>query len=464
MAEAVLGRDPAYGNRRLEGGWNMSETTVESDIGTKPCSDRPTLPRVASVDAFRGLTILLMVFVNDLGPAAPSWMHHIQPTSADGMTLADLVFPWFLFIVGVSIPLAFERATSLGIARRKQLGHILGRTASLLFMGVIVMTHEIDRSKNALFWGTVAFASLILAWCDVPSKGRRFWVGLKILGVVGLMAFLATYRAETFSVEFPFLGLVEYWSWLRIGWWGILGLIGWAYLTTALLTLWLGQRREWLMGALGILMALHLAMNHDGLFSRVDQKPWLGVLRPALEGWKRVVEGIETYVNLADSTGSLAAITMAGCLLGSILRRDSDISSHRERLGWTAMFALGLAIAGLTTDTFEGINKVAATPAWCFFSASLACVVWMVLYMLMDWGGFQRWSILIRPAGANPLVAYFLHPITVGLVTLVGMKGTVLAYRDSPDWKVVVGGSCAMACFVCATTGVLGRSGLRVKL
>src|SRR5271170_2060484 len=67
--------------------------------------------RIASVDALRGLTILLMIFVNDLGPGAPSWMHHIQPPNADGMTLADVVFPAFLFIVGISIPLALERGS-----------------------------------------------------------------------------------------------------------------------------------------------------------------------------------------------------------------------------------------------------------------------------------------------------------------------------------------------------------------
>jgi hypothetical protein len=55
-------------------------------------SETTRVPRVASVDTMRGLTILLMVFVNDLGPAAPAWMHHIQPPDADGMTLADVVF------------------------------------------------------------------------------------------------------------------------------------------------------------------------------------------------------------------------------------------------------------------------------------------------------------------------------------------------------------------------------------
>ena len=52
--------------------------------------EHTTVVRVESVDALRGLTILLIVFVNDLSPAAPAWMHHIQPPEADGMTLADI--------------------------------------------------------------------------------------------------------------------------------------------------------------------------------------------------------------------------------------------------------------------------------------------------------------------------------------------------------------------------------------
>ena len=437
-------------------------TAIEPEESLK--TEPTPAPRVASVDALRGLTILLMVFVNDLGHAAPSWMHHIEPSNADGMTLADLVFPWFLFIVGVSIPLAFERAGSLGIPWWKQVGHVLLRTAGLLFMGVIVMNHEEDKSPRALLWGTLAFACLILAWAGVPAKGRNVWIGLKVLGVVGLIALLAVFRGERGPAELPIWGRVEDWAWLRIGWWGILGLIGWAYVTVALLTLGLGRRREWLMGAMGLLMALHLAMNHGGLFTRVDKKSWLGAARPAVQVLQRGVEGIERFVGLGDATGSLAAIAMAGCLLGTILRRDSDVATPRARIAWTATFALGLFVAGLVTDTFEGINKNAATPSWCFFTASLACVLGMILYLLIDVAGFKAWSILIRPAGANPLVAYFLHPITVGAVILLGLGGKVLAYQDSPDWRVVVGGSFGMACFVCAATGLLGRLGMRVKL
>ena len=423
--------------------------------------------RVASVDALRGLTILLMVFVNDLGPAAPSWMHHIRPPDADGMTLADVVFPWFLFIVGVSIPLAFERAGALGVPGGKQLVHILLRTASLLIMGVIVLNNEEDRSTHAQAWGTLAFTCLLLAWCAIPREpGRRrnVWIALKALGVVGLVVLLAIFRGERGPAEFPILGRVENWAWLRSGWWGILGLIGWAYLTAALLTLALGRRREWLMGAMALLMALHLAMNHDGLFSRVEKKAWLGPARPAVEALKVGIDGVNRYVGLGDATGSLAAIVMAGCLLGSVLRRDSDVATHRARLGWAACFALGLFAAGLVTDTFEGINKIGATPTWCFYSAALACLTWMVLYLLMDVAGYSGFSILIRPAGANPLVAYFLHPITVGTVALSGLGGTLLGYRSSPNPMVVVAGSLAMACFVCAMTGLLGKAGLRVKL
>jgi heparan-alpha-glucosaminide N-acetyltransferase len=423
--------------------------------------------RIISVDVLRGLTILLMIFVNDLGPHAPSWMHHIKPSSADGMTLADVVFPAFLFIVGVSIPLAFERARAAGNTSWTLFGHILIRTAGLLLMGVIVFNSEDSQTRGQPLWGVLAFIAIILAWCDVPrahTARRTALIGIKTIGIVGLVLLLLLYRREPGTAEVPYFGRREGWVWMETGWWGILGLIGWAYLIAATLTLLLGRRREWLMGAVAILMLLHLAMQRGGLFTRLDDKPWLGAAVQPLKALAQGVSSIDKYVSLSDALGSLAAVTMAGCLLGSILRRDSDVVTHRDRLSWAATFMIGLVLAALVTDTFEGINKNAATPSWCFWSAALTCVTWMLLYVVIDMAGYRGWSVLVRPAGANPLVAYFLHPIIVESLSMVGLGDIVLKYSSSSQVWVVIAGSLAMAMFVCSATGLLGRLGVRVRL
>jgi predicted acyltransferase len=218
------------------------------------------------------------------------------------------------------------------------------------------------------------------------------------------------------------------------------------------------------MGALAILMTLHLAMGHGGLFTRLDDKPWLGAAVQPLKVLAQGIESIDRFVGIGDALGSLAAVTMAGCLLGTILRRDGGVVTHRDRLSWAMTFTLGLMLAGFVTDTFEGINKIAATPTWCFWSAALTCLTWMLLYRIIDMAGYRGWSILVRPAGANPLVAYFLHPIIVDSLSLVGLGEIVMQYKSSPQVSVIVAGSIGMAVFVCAVTGLLGRLGVRVRL
>ena len=77
--------------------------------------------RILSIDIFRGLTILTMVFVNDLASVAniPQWMKHM-PADADAMTFVDVVFPAFLFIVGMSIPFAVKNRISKGQSHEYQ--------------------------------------------------------------------------------------------------------------------------------------------------------------------------------------------------------------------------------------------------------------------------------------------------------------------------------------------------------
>src|SRR4051794_30264203 len=98
------------------------------------------LPRIASIDIFRGLVILSMVFVNDVAGLkdAPWWLRHM-PTEADGMPFADLVFPAFLFIVGLSIPFAIDNRLQRGEPPWLVAGHVLLRTLSLLLVGVFMV-------------------------------------------------------------------------------------------------------------------------------------------------------------------------------------------------------------------------------------------------------------------------------------------------------------------------------------
>ena len=209
---------------------------------------------------------------------------------------------------------------------------------------------------------------------------------------------------------------------------------------------------------------MHLAMRGNGLFGRLDDKPWLGRSAPAFKMIAHAVGELNQYVSLGDAAGSLAAITMAGCLLGTILRRDSDITTHAERLRWALHVRLRPPSGRLLTDTFEGINKIGATPTWCLWSAAVTCIAWMGLYRLIDVAGYRGWTRFVRPAGANPLVAYFLHPIIVGMIVVAGLASRLLWYQISSNPYVVVAGSLGMAVLVCTVTGLLGRLGLLTRL
>jgi predicted acyltransferase len=81
--------------------------SVSPSVVAAPASTAASTSRVASIDVFRGLTIMVMVFVNDLAGVhgLPWWTYHAH-RDQDAMTYVDMVFPFFLFIVGMSMPIA----------------------------------------------------------------------------------------------------------------------------------------------------------------------------------------------------------------------------------------------------------------------------------------------------------------------------------------------------------------------
>lgn len=115
---------------------NQAETAAPLEQ-TAPVS-KPKSGRLASLDAFRGMTILGMLLVNNiaLDDRAPSQLVHADWTGR--VHFADFIFPWFLFIVGAALPWASASAKRRGLTGWRYARKALVRTAALFFLGCLI--------------------------------------------------------------------------------------------------------------------------------------------------------------------------------------------------------------------------------------------------------------------------------------------------------------------------------------
>ncbi|MDR3141506.1 MAG: heparan-alpha-glucosaminide N-acetyltransferase domain-containing protein [Tannerellaceae bacterium] len=121
-------------------------------------SDTDFTQRNAAIDILRALTMFVMIFVNDFWKVhdIPWWLDHAR-RGEDFMGLADVVFPCFLFVVGMSVPFAIERRYAKGLSGESTVGHILSRTLALLVMGAFITNSEARLSpdvsyRTGIYW------------------------------------------------------------------------------------------------------------------------------------------------------------------------------------------------------------------------------------------------------------------------------------------------------------------------
>src|SRR5262249_20842103 len=231
-------------------------------------SQKTQPPRLVSLDAFRGFVVVTMTFVNFLDgvDGIPYWAKHM-PDGVDGYTFVDLVLPGFLFIAGMAIPLALHQRRLRSESIALQIWRVTMRAAGLVFLGVLMVNEEVlsveatGLSRDAWFLAAVGSVAILL--CSPsggsPATTRRWWFGLRLLALVALGYAVLTFRGID----------GEHVVWFRHSWWGILGLIGWAYLNCSLIYLAVRRSSMALMGALGFMLALYLG----GRYGRLD---WLG--------------------------------------------------------------------------------------------------------------------------------------------------------------------------------------------
>ncbi|HOC44141.1 MAG TPA: DUF5009 domain-containing protein [Thermoanaerobaculales bacterium] len=409
----------------------------------------PAPARVISVDVMRGLTILAMIFVNDIAgvPDTPAWLKHIQPPLADGMTLVDVVFPAFLFIVGLSIPLALRSRRAKGEAAAATVRHVLMRSLSLLVIGVFMVNAEHIASPGLLdenLWNLLAYSGVILLWVRWPGRGprdTRLQRVLQAVGVVLLIAAALLYRAEGGS------GLFQ----MRPHWWGILGLIGWAYLVATLTYLLVRGRPVLLLAASASLFAFFIALE---------------------AGWVEWLHRTAPFGSAGATLGSHGALVLLGAFMGRMYLPEAPRHTPASRAAWGALCAAGFALAGWLLHLPHErvpcliINKILGTPPWCLLSAAITAACLVAVSLLVDRAPQPLWSKLPELAGKNALLAYILAPVLyAALGGFAELTGTTNLLRLlATPFAVGLARSIAMALLVTGVAAWLARRRITLRI
>jgi heparan-alpha-glucosaminide N-acetyltransferase len=389
--------------------------------------------RVASIDIFRGITILVMIFVNDLAgvKGLPWWTYHIPP-GEDGMTYVDVVFPAFLFIVGMAVPLAIKKRKAKGDTSLKLIYHTFIRALSLVAIGLLIMNgRDVDAAETGISyaaWNVLMFIGVILLWNVYPrSAGRRqlLFNILKWSGLLLLIILLVIYRREIDGTS----------AWMNLGTWSILGLIGWAYLAVVLIYLLARGKFLWLAISFVLMVALNVA-------SRAGYVDFLYAIPNII--WPL-------------GNGSLASITMGGVLLSRLFLNGDVAISIREKMLYSTVFTILMLLAGWLLMPF-GLAKIGATPSWCLYSAAICVIIFMALYWIVDIHKQTSWAVFMKPAGSNPLLTYILPDIyyaSFGFYHFMGIAGE--------GWPGVVK-SIIFSLFILGISALMTRWKIRLHL
>ncbi|MEX6686765.1 DUF5009 domain-containing protein [Danxiaibacter flavus] len=358
--------------------------------------------RVAAIDVTRALTMLLMIFVNDLWSLRdiPGWLEHVAAKD-DGMGLADTVFPAFLFIVGLSIPFAIAARIKKGDDNPHIVKHILSRSLALLVMGVFLVNgEEINEAATGMprvVWNIICCTCFIVLWNVYPKSANKRMINVgKSVALVLLVVLAIFYRGGKAPD-------VHYFS---TSWWGILGLIGWSYLVGSLACFIAREKIIitvifWLL-FLGLCIARHAHVLPQNLVLHAIVGP-LG-------------------------EGGLAALVLGGVITGQIFRYFMSGQQWQKMLLTYLVLAILLLVAGFGVRPLDGISKIRATPSWVLICSSITLFLFIVVFLVADvWGKASLFNP-IKPAGTDTLLCYLMPYYAYAIVVLfnLGLPGPLL--------------------------------------
>ena len=377
--------------------------------------------------------MLVMIFVNQLGEmkGLPWWTLHMPP-NINAMTYVDMVFPFFLFIVGMSLPLAVQHRLSKGDSEWGLWAHVVVRSVALMVLGLILANREkVDSQLTHIgpsAWTFLALMGAILFWISYPNSLRykNLFRALKLSGLVLLLAMLAVFRRLTPDGHI---------AWIDISYWEILGIIGWTYLSVCIL--YIPTRRwRWMQ------VAWFIALSTMNIFSAAN--------------WISFTHRLPNYI-WPFKTGAGQSIVMAGVITSLLFLTDSFALKRSQKTIWALGFAAALFISGWLLVPL-GISKVRATPTWCLVCSGAAICAFLILYWVCDVKKRVRWALFAKPAGSNTLLTYLLPPLCGAL-----FGREVLIARWDYGWPGAIQ-AVAFTAGIIAVSAVLTRCKVRMQL
>ena len=401
----------------------MSTTAVTA---TAPNTERSIAgpPRVLSVDLLRGLTIALMVLVNDPGDGK----HIFEPfehASWNGWTLTDLVFPTFLFLIGASIIFSLDSRANKGDCRKTLSGHVILRTLKILLLQYILVFFP------AMHWKTMRLYGVLprIALCYLIA-------GLVLIAVMRLKS-----RVPVIAGVIALL-LIGYWVLLR----------------------WVPVPGAGLPGR-----------DIPFMDTNLNLTSWLD--RGVMAWTQRWIHTGTLYLKTRDPEGLLStlpavATTLLGALTGLWMRRPKGqrgTSSLRRMQTTLAVAGLLSVLAGELWSVWFPINKNLWTSSYVLLAAGWAALALAALSWLVDrrpepwprWLRLSTWPWFVF--GSNAIAAYTVAVIVVktclyfGFADAAGIRHSlwwwyyhsIFARSQSTEWtSLAFAISIVLLCFL----------------
>ena len=322
-------------------------STTPIAAGQKPSFSRPSprpSSRLVSLDVFRGATIAAMILVNNPGDERTTYwpLRHAQ---WNGWTPTDLIFPFFLFIVGVSMAYSFRARLERGQSRARLLRHVVGRGLTLFFLGLLLNGfpnhYQLGSWRVYGVLQRIAVCYVVSAMLALLTK-RRVWIATVLGCLAGYWILMRYVPVPEFGIPTHTIPLLD---------------------PNRNLAAWLDRK----------LLAGHL---YDGT---------------------RDPEGVL-------STIPALATSLLGLLTGDGLQSNSP---PKRKAGRMALFGIAGLALGKFLDLWFPINKNLWTSSFVIFTAGMALVALALCYWLVDVVEYRgRVTKFFQVFGLNPIAAY----------------------------------------------------------